>query len=112
MTIEEKLSAIKAINEEKDAIEIGVSALLKRTAEHSNDWRMYKVSVPHEVIMQMDQPIIDYFRKRRAELIAKAESIMKSEQCAGNCGMNYCDENGCVERKRELVNPIPQISSQ
>ena len=28
------------------------------------------------------------------------------EKCNGNCGMNYCDENGCVERKRVLVDPI------
>jgi len=27
--------------------------------------------------------------------------------CQGNCGMNYCDENGCMERKRVLTNPIP-----
>jgi hypothetical protein len=25
--------------------------------------------------------------------------------CEGNCGMNYCDDNGCVERKRILVEP-------
>lgn len=24
--------------------------------------------------------------------------------CTGNCGMGYCDENGCVERKRAYVN--------
>lgn len=23
--------------------------------------------------------------------------------CEGNCTMNYCDENGCVERKRVLT---------
>ncbi len=23
--------------------------------------------------------------------------------CNGNCGMNYCDENGCIDRKRNLV---------
>lgn len=27
--------------------------------------------------------------------------------CDGNCGMNYCDENGCTERKRNLVGPCP-----
>ncbi|HLO43893.1 MAG TPA: hypothetical protein VK175_06135 [Leadbetterella sp.] len=26
--------------------------------------------------------------------------------CTGNCGMNYCDENGCVERKKHYVEPI------
>jgi hypothetical protein len=31
-------------------------------------------------------------------------------RCSGNCGMNYCDENGCVERKRNLVPVIhPEI---
>jgi hypothetical protein len=30
----------------------------------------------------------------------------EKEKCTGNCGMNYCDENGCTDRKRILVNPI------
>lgn len=25
--------------------------------------------------------------------------------CNGNCGMNYCDDNGCIERKRVLTEP-------
>lgn len=25
--------------------------------------------------------------------------------CEGDCGMNYCDDNGCIERKRILVEP-------
>lgn len=24
-------------------------------------------------------------------------------ECKGNCGMNYCDDNGCIDRKRSLV---------
>lgn len=27
----------------------------------------------------------------------------KKQECNGNCGMNYCDENGCLDRKRHLV---------
>jgi hypothetical protein len=27
-------------------------------------------------------------------------------KCQGDCGMDYCDENGCLARKRELVEPI------
>lgn len=27
--------------------------------------------------------------------------------CNGNCGMNYCDDNGCIDRKRELTTPTP-----
>lgn len=77
MTIEEKLSAIKAINEEKEYVDEAISSLLKRTAEHSNDWRMFRVSVPHKVIQQMDEPLILYFKSRRTELIAKAEELIK-----------------------------------
>lgn len=37
------------------------------------------------------------------------ERALMSFPCEGNCGMNYCDENGCVERKRELVPAQDQI---
>ncbi len=26
-----------------------------------------------------------------------------STVCRGNCGINYCDENGCTDRKKEYV---------
>lgn len=26
--------------------------------------------------------------------------VVEKPPCDGNCGMNYCDENGCIERKR------------
>lgn len=29
-----------------------------------------------------------------------------STVCRGNCGMNYCDENGCSERKRNYVDAV------
>lgn len=28
---------------------------------------------------------------------------MEEKKCTGNCGMNYCDDNGCIERKRHYV---------
>lgn len=35
------------------------------------------------------------------------------KECNGNCGMNYCDENGCIDRKRNLVpsDLLPQVSA-
>ena len=27
------------------------------------------------------------------------------ELCEGKCGMSYCDDNGCIDRKRNLVEP-------
>jgi phosphoribosyl-ATP pyrophosphohydrolase len=38
--------------------------------------------------------------------------IVEKPECDGNCGMNYCDENGCIERKRNLVEPAPLPASQ
>jgi hypothetical protein len=32
----------------------------------------------------------------------------KENECGGNCGMNYCDENGCIDRKRELADSTPR----
>lgn len=31
----------------------------------------------------------------------------KTPKCTGDCGMDYCDTNGCIERKRILCDPIP-----
>ena len=41
------------------------------------------------------------------EEYAVLEPLTKQEpeKCNGNCGMNYCDENGCIERKRILTEP-------
>jgi nucleoside-triphosphatase THEP1 len=40
---------------------------------------------------------------------------METEQtkdCDGNCGMNYCDDNGCLDRKRVLVEPIDETGKE
>lgn len=31
------------------------------------------------------------------------EEIKEDLECKGKCGMSYCDDNGCVDRKRNLV---------
>jgi len=31
------------------------------------------------------------------------EDKLECTGCAKDCGMNYCNENGCIERKRHLV---------
>jgi len=38
--------------------------------------------------------------------ILKAFIEMHPKKCNGDCGMNYCDENGCMERKRNLVGDV------
>lgn len=39
-------------------------------------------------------------------MVASIRRNIRSK-CDGNCGMNYCDENGCMERKRVLTDPCP-----
>jgi len=48
--------------------------------------------------------------KDDATLIVPSESTLAAMvgACAVPCGMNYCDENGCVERKRHQVVEIPK----
>jgi len=42
------------------------------------------------------------------KVFRKTQKIRYSNTpCDGNFGMNYCDESGCIERKRVLVDPIP-----
>ncbi len=55
----------------------------------------------------------EWHRKIRSEFIKDLDELLdnclqkeEESKCNGNCGMNYCDENGCVERKRVLTNPI------
>jgi hypothetical protein len=31
----------------------------------------------------------------------------RRELCEGNCGMNYCNENGCVDNKPDVAEPKP-----
>jgi hypothetical protein len=33
-------------------------------------------------------------------------------ECGGNCGMNYCDENGCIDRKRNIVDTPKVLSNE
>jgi hypothetical protein len=32
---------------------------------------------------------------------------MAKPSCSGNCGMNYCDDNGCIERERVHTGNTP-----
>jgi hypothetical protein len=45
-----------------------------------------------------------------SELVTRYKSLLP---CTGNCGMNYCDENGCIDRKRNtasLIDPPVNVS--
>jgi len=37
---------------------------------------------------------------------------MFMEQCDGNCGMSYCDENGCIERRRFSASAEPKFQAE
>ena len=40
----------------------------------------------------------------KEEMTQLKERIKELEYpCEGNCGMSYCDDNGCIERKRNIV---------
>jgi hypothetical protein len=57
---------------------------------------------------------------RFAEKILPAlQKVLKEElaenkdwegNCTGNCGMGYCDENGCLDRKKVLTEQVAEVS--
>lgn len=96
MNIEEKLSAIKAINEEKDYVEeklrhlealrettctgitINVESPIKKGSELDavlDEMRAF--NLPHSVVASTRAVIQLYLEQRREELITKAQSLMK-----------------------------------
>lgn len=122
MNIDQKLSAIKAINEEKDFVDEKLKAIA-RAEETRNSFISIGIHtekafqdypLPTEAIDKVRNLIKEYYEIRLKQLIAHAEEIINDKSC--NCGMNYCDENGCVERKRELehsiVDQVGPISTQ
>lgn len=57
----------------------------------------------HSVLQLED--IIESYKELVHQLRIREQSILRIVdaqiiQCEGNCGMNYCDENGCLDRKR------------
>lgn len=76
-TIEEKLSAIKAINDEKDRLEQAIQSIHERQADEKAEWTVFKIKVPSEVIKKSDELFLNYFTNRKAQLIAQAEQLMK-----------------------------------
>ena len=79
-TIEEKLSAIKAINDEKDKIDNAIQAIQQKHAIAAKTTEVefrYYVPVPGYVIKESDDVVMNYFLQRRSDLIAQAEQLMK-----------------------------------
>ena len=52
------------------------------------------------------EDIAENYKELVHQLRIREQSILRIVdaqivKCEGNCGMNYCDENGCTERKRQ-----------
>lgn len=78
------------------------------------------------VINEMQKEVIDIFadtfKDKDLRTVYKINRIQFTitpiwgkPKCDGDCGMNYCDENGCVDRKRESTHPLaayPTVDAQ
>lgn len=53
-------------------------------------------------IHRIDLYLSDVLEEYRADLLNISQ---QREPCEGKCGMSYCDNNGCVDRKRISVEP-------
>lgn len=75
MTTEEKLSALKAINEEKENIDDAIESFINK--DYSG-FMICDVPIPSEIKIDSDNIIKEYFFTRRQELITQAELLIKS----------------------------------
>lgn len=82
-TIEQKLSAIKAINEEITTIELSISTLHDLKAEHIDSIAIYTLSqkwlfaLPKQQLREIRAIMLGWYTARKAELISQAEELMK-----------------------------------
>ena len=72
--------------------------------------------IPVEVDRNISDEKIDidfreFLGRMKDSGLISVERVAEKSKCQGNCGMNYCDENGCVERKRNLVEPKCQCDN-
>jgi hypothetical protein len=85
-TIEQKLSAIKAINEEKDQLEEDIARCIRigdvsnsvtsiqiKTETNSYDFYL----LPPDIIIRLNDVVRLYLQERKSDLIRKAVELMK-----------------------------------
>ena len=65
---------------------------------------------PFSEIMMLDKAIREIkkidIEEMYKDIKAKMDAADK-EPCTGNCGMSYCDDNGCIERIRHPTVTLP-----
>jgi hypothetical protein len=81
-TIEQKLSAIKAINEEKDKVDTQLESLATIPVDGSAlsvklDYDEWQVEVPPVALRSVIKTIKQAYELRKQELISSAENLMK-----------------------------------
>ena len=54
---------------------------------------------------KVKQGLCDCINRMQNQALNIADVSQQRELCEGKCGMNYCDDNGCIDRKRNLVEP-------
>jgi len=73
-----------------------------------NEWLLNNGIEPLCEIVSNENKIVylsDLLEKHLKEQLSIAVVSQQRELCEGKCGMSYCDDNGCIDRKRNLVEP-------
>jgi hypothetical protein len=84
-TIEQKLSAIRAINEEKDSVDKAVSFASNNLHPSSPvylDWKdnnntTFRILIPDGAKSEIFKSVLSAYQARQKELIAQATELMK-----------------------------------
>jgi hypothetical protein len=69
------------------------------------DWLQTNTGLNVQSIYNFAKEVDDLYKQEKTEQCNIDSVTQRSEPCEGNCGMSYCDDNGCVDRKRNLLEP-------
>jgi len=71
------------------------------------------ITQTHKTPFEQAEEIVQLFAENNdyKQLLQSRVSGQSELSCGGNCGMNYCDTNGCMDRKRILTEPKPPEDS-
>ncbi len=85
-------------------IESFVQELAVAASQFSTDsQKVVLISNKSGIRMLIPEGEVSVTTQAEFDKLIKAENEAIENRCTGDCGMNYCDENGCIERKRNYV---------
>lgn len=89
-------------------IEEFINELAVSVGQFSTDsQKVVLVSNAKGIRMLIPEGEVSVTTKAEFDKLIEAENEAMKNRCTGDCGMGYCDDNGCIDRTRHYVGSEP-----